>query len=429
MEAAGEAVVYRDVWFGDVWLAGGQSNMEWPLWRSADAEAALAQADMPGIRYYDMPKIACEGGETRGSESWKVCEPKQAKHFSAVAYYFARRLYEELAVPIGIIGCNWGGTSASCWVSENVLASDPELQVYIDEFREKVLRFDEAAFRIEDAIHQAKVADYVRKLEAGLTGAALGSYPSPTPFSPRTFQRPYGLYGTMLLKAVPYALRGFLFYQGESDANRPITYEKLLKGLIGNWRSLWNDACLPFLFVQLPAYGMQGNESGTEWPLLRESQAKVADEVANAGMVVALDCGVRDDIHPIDKKPVGQRLAHLALETVYGRDTKGTAPVCRELRMENEAAIVRFEHADNGLQADGDELCGFEIADASLQFVPAEASLCGDSVVVRSERVKQPAAVRYAWANFPQANLQSAAGLPARPFRLHLDGSRNRTDW
>lgn len=378
IESEGQSVVIRDVLFGDVWLAGGQSNMEWPLSEAQGGPAEIAHIHLPILRYYDVPKVAYEDGAVHSS-SWKVCTPENAGSFSAVAFYFARQIIAHQGIPIGIIGCNWGGTSASCWVPEQVLTDDPKLRTYADECKERIRHFN--------------------------------------PDSPDYFSRPYGLYGTMLLKVVPFGLKGFLYYQGEADIHQSLLYDRLMGALIDHWRTLWNLPELPFLFVQLPAFGCDGNELGEEWPLLRESQLIVTEQVANTGMVVAIDCGEREGIHPIKKQPVGDRLALVALEHVYGQSVKSSGPVFHSLKIANGKAILSFEHCGEGLSARDFPLTGFEIADDADVYVPAQAVCKGDIVEAWSEQVQQPAAVRYGWANYTQANLVNSYGLPAGPFR------------
>lgn len=416
IESEGHSIVIRDVLFGDVWLAGGQSNMEWPLSESQGGQAEIADIQIPNLRFYDVPKVAYDDGVVH-SPSWKVCTSEHAGTFSAVAFYFAKQVSIDQGIPIGIIGCNWGGTSASCWVPEHALTDDPDLRIYADEFKEQMKDFDPAAFAIEEAKHNLALDEFNRKHAEGLRGKALGDYPWPIPVSPNYFLRPYGVYSTMLLKVVPFGLKGFLYYQGEGDAHRSLVYDKLMKALIGTWRTLWNNPMLPFLFVQLPAFGCNGNESGDEWPLLREAQLMVTERVANTGMVVAIDCGDREDIHPINKKPVGERLALVALEHVYGKSVESSGPIFNSLKVVNGKAILSFNHCGEELFARDLPLIGFEIADETNVYVSAHAAINGKTVVVWSEQVETPSAVRYGWANYTEANLVNSFGLPAMPFR------------
>ncbi|MBW5448052.1 sialate O-acetylesterase [Cohnella sp. CFH 77786] len=419
---SGEAqkIALRDVWFGDVWLAGGQSNMEWSLNDSAEGPAELPKANFEQLRYYQVPKITYEDGIER-EPSWVVCTPETARAFSAVAYFFAQRVMEEEGVPIGIIGCNWGGTSAACWMDEQVLERDPALHVYLEEHRERLVDFSWEKFYEQERAHEKAIQDFFERAERGLTGEELGDYPWMPPYSPHSYMRPSGLYHTMLSKAAPYALRGFLYYQGEADADHKAPlYDRLLEGLIGNWRRDWEDPELPFLFVQLPVYE-NGDPDGEHWPLLREAQWKTARRVRGAWMTAAWELGEKTDIHPRHKQPVGERLALLALEHVYGRSgVVSSGPVWEDVRFDRGEAVLRFRHAGSdglGIRGGG-ALKGFELCGPDNLYGPAEAEIrSGDTVVVRSSQVADPVAVRYGWANYSEANLVGSTGLPALPFR------------
>jgi sialate O-acetylesterase len=407
-----------DVVFGDVWLAGGQSNMEWPLSKSEGADSATAAANLPLLRYYDVPKVAFEIEGIKFKSSWKTCTPENAGEFSAVAYYFACDLIASEQVPIGIIGCNWGGTSASCWIEEGVLKADPELVIYTQEFAEQMRDFEWQEFRQANKEYNEAVGQYNSKSEAGYKGEELGVYPWPPPLSPHSFMRPSGLYETMLRKVFPYAIKGVIYYQGESDVHRPEMYSRLLEVLILNWRKQWNDAELPFLFVQLPIYACNENPAGEEWPLIREAQQLTAVRVPFTGMAVLLDCGEEGDIHPVNKKPVGERLALLALDKVYGRAVKSSGPVYSAFSIVDGKAEILFDYAEAGLVLrEGNRLTGFEVAAEDGEFKPAEAHIHGRTVKASSEEVASPRFVRYGWANVTDANLMGVDGLPAAPFR------------
>ncbi len=421
IETVSESIVLKDILFGDVWLAGGQSNMEYNLKDTIDAAQEMATANLPNVRFYNVPKVAHDDGVKQVS-SWKVCSPETAGQLSGVGYHYAKQVVASQDIPIGIISCNWGGTSASCWMSEQVLQGDPELSLYIDEYMEQVKDFDEGSFEVTEQAYNQQLLQYNRRQANGLKGGELGDYPWPPPFSPRSFLRPSGLYETMLLKVAPYALKGALYYQGETDANRPLLYERLMRKLIDNWRKDWNNPELPFLFVQLPAYSNNGSPDGDDWPLLRESQLIVSEEVPHTGMAVILDCGEYADIHPKDKKPVGERLALVALDRVYGVEVESSGPVFDKLTIEQGRATVTFTHTGEGLTSRDIELIGFEIADEQGRYVIAHATTRGNRVEVWSKLIDQPTAVRYGWANYTEANLINSFGLPAGPFRTHREG-------
>ncbi|TLS48709.1 sialate O-acetylesterase [Paenibacillus antri] len=420
-----ETIVFDDVWYGDVWLAGGQSNMQWPLRSSAGgAEEIAISGGCPLIRYYEVPKVAYDDGVVRES-GWRASGQETAGEFSAVAYHFAKRVHAETGVAIGIVGCNMGATSAACWVAEETLERDPALRVYLDEFRAIAKDFDWEAYEAEERAFQDAFAAYEAAQSQGKTKEELGPVPWPPPMSPRSFMRPNGLYETMLKRTAPYTLKGFLYYQGEGDAHRPTAYDKLLEALIRNWRRDWEDDALPFLYVQLPSFGCDGDPDGDAWALLRESQAIVAERAPHVAMAVLLDCGEKDDIHPADKKPVGERLARLALARVYGRsDVHSEGPRFEQMRVnERGEARLRFRCGGGRLTTrDGAPLVGFELCGVDRVYVPAEARIEGDAVIAFSDRVPRPIAARYGWANFTEANLTDGFGLPAAPFRTDREG-------
>ncbi|WP_274364865.1 sialate O-acetylesterase [Paenibacillus thermotolerans] len=416
-----DRIVFTDVLFGDVWLAGGQSNMEWSLRDAAESKDAIPNAEHPDIRLLHVPRISYEEpGDEDAAMTWQACTPESAAAFSAVAYFFGGELQRELGVPIGLISCNWGGTSASCWVDQSTLQGDEELRVYWDEHEARMKDFTWEAYEQADREYQQAVNDYVQREREGKTGEELGAYPWPPVYGPKVFYRPCGLYDTMLSKVSPYPLKGFIYYQGESDAHRPALYDKLLEALIRKWRSDWEDAELPFLFVQLPFWDNEGHPDGEAWPLLRESQQKVADRVPHTGMAVALDCGEERDIHPRRKQPIGHRLALVALEKVYGCNVQSSGPKPASARADGNKAVISFEHAGSGLGSGGARLKGFHICGEDGAFLPAEAALSGNTVTVWNENVSKPAAVRYGWANYMEANLYNSHGLPAAPFRMTL---------
>jgi sialate O-acetylesterase len=416
IKSLAQSFVLNDILIGDVWLAGGQSNMEFVLKDSKGSEAEIATAHMPTVRFYNVPKVAYEDGKEHHS-SWQICSSATAGQLSAVAYYYAKQVIASQHIPIGIISCNWGGTSATCWMSKRDLLDDSELSIYVDEYEQLLDTFDPQAYDDESRSYNQQVIDYSRREARGLQGEELGAYPWPPPLGPKSFLRPYGLYETMLRKVVPYAIKGALFYQGETDANRPVLYERLLSRMIENWRNDWDNQALPFLFVQLPTYSNDGRPDGEDWALLRESQWLVSERVPHTGMAVILDCGEYDDIHPKDKKPVGERLALVGLDRVYGVDVESSGPVFKELNIEQGKIMVNFSHIGEGLAARDIELRGFEIGDEQGNYVTASATIRGNEVEVRSHLIPQPTKVRYGWANYTDANLINSHGLPAGSFR------------
>ncbi|MDF2922582.1 MAG: sialate O-acetylesterase [Paenibacillaceae bacterium] len=419
VRCGGEQIEFTDVWFGDVWLAGGQSNMEWSLMHAAEGAEELPEATQPQIRLLQVPRNEYEDRAAAAEMEWKPCTPVHAAGFSAVAYFFAKKLQPEIAVPIGLINCNWGGTSASAWMDMQRLMADAELRVYPDEFAEQVSAFDESLYAEVRHRYDGAVEEYHRKEEAGASKEELGRYPWPPPFHPYSFMRPGGLYQTMVRRVSPYAIKGFLFYQGEGDAHRPVMYAKLLETMIRNWREDWQDETLPFLFVQLPAFGCDGDLDGEQWPLLRESQRLVTNRLPHTCMIVSLDCGEKEDIHPKRKRPIGERLAITALHEVYGLPVQHRGPRLLDKQTAGDRLILTYGDVGEGLQSSGNgQLAGFEVAGADGSFVKADARILDRSkVAVWSGQVKQPLYIRYAWTNWTEADLANSMGLPAGPFR------------
>jgi sialate O-acetylesterase len=376
--AGDDELTLTDVLFGDVWICSGQSNMEWPMTAAKDAETEIAIADWPDIRFVDVPNVTAEEPvDSFQSTGWQACKPENIGQFSAVAYFFARDLHKELNVPIGLIGCNWGGTMMEAWTSRDALESSKTFKPIVE---------------ADD-----KLGDSPENVEAK---KKLGPH------------RPAALFNGMISAVVPYGIRGAIWYQGESNAARHEQYAELSKLMIADWRNRWGQGDFPFLLVQLAAF----EPGGDAWPFLREAQAETL-EAPNTGMAVAIDIGDQKDIHPRNKQDVGARLALAARHVAYGEDLVYSGPVYREMKAADGVVRMSFDHVGGGLKASGETLKGFQIAGADGKFVPADAKIDGAQVVVSSKEVADPVAVRYNWAAFPDGNLQNAEGLPAVPFR------------
>ena len=415
----------RDVVVGEVWVCSGQSNMEFTLcgppgsvYRVDNADAEVAAAHYPLIRQFKVERAVAAQPADTASGTWVVCSPETAGQFTAVGYFFARDLCERLGVPVGIINSTWGGTAIESWLSDAALKSDPACAV-VDERWAKALA-DAPALR---AAREATLASLARQ-EAGAKAESPAKYaeflskkpwlpPLPGPDSPDT---PRGLFNGMINPLLPGAIRGILWYQGETNVSRPGEYGRLLAALITHWRLHWGQGDVPFFWVQLPNYRDAGDASDVAWARLREAQAR-ALALPNTGMVVTIDIGEPDNIHPRNKQEVGRRLALLARHSVYGIPGDWTGPVYQSVERAGAALRVHFAHADNGLMAHDKPLAGFVLAGADRHFRPAAARIDGTTVVVSASDVPEPVAVRYAWADAPDANLFDGAGLPAAPFR------------
>ncbi len=403
----------KDVLIGEVWIASGQSNMEWPLRNSYEPEKALAAADHPQLRLFTVPKRTAAEPQTTVPGEWKLCTPESARGFSAVAYFFGRDLQKDLGVPVGVIHTSWGGTPAEAWTSKAALNAVPALKYYHETAQE---RYAVDLARYELAQAEYKLAAARAKLEGQpAPRAPTARRPVPPEKSPNT---PSSLYNAMIAPLVPYAIKGAIWYQGESNAGRAYEYRTLFTTVIQDWRHQWKEGDFPFLLVQLAPF-MRITHEPTEsaWAELREAQLLATQKLPNVGMAVITDVGEENDIHPRKKEPVGHRLELLALKIAYGKDIVAMGPVYKSMKVEGNRAVLSFENVGTGLEARGGKLTGFTVAGADHKFHNAEAEIRGDEVVVHSPEVEKPVAVRYGWANYPLGNLWNKDGLPATPFR------------
>ena len=407
----GENVItFKNVMVGEVWVCSGQSNMAWFVRRSQNAEEEIKAADYPNIRLFTVKRSAAQRPAQDVEGTWSVCDTSSVGNFSAVAYYFGRRLHKTLNVPIGLINTSWGGTPAEAWTSLPALQVIPEYAPLGKRWAEYIAAYPEA--REE---YQAKLAVWQANTDSL---RALGQRRPRRPWrNPNSPHRPSMLYNGMIAPIVSYGIRGAIWYQGESNAGRAYQYRALFPAMIQNWRSSWGQGAFPFFFVQLANFRQVVEKpEDSAWAELREAQL-MALSLPNTGMAVAIDIGEADNIHPKNKQAVGLRLALGAEAMVYGMDQPHSGPVYRSMAVEEGKIRLRFDHANGGLKAKGDMLKGFAIAGQDSKYVWAEAKIDGDDVLVWSNDVQQPVAVRYAWADNPICNLYNGADLPASPFR------------
>lgn len=402
----------RNVLVGEVWVCSGQSNMEWPVARAMNAEQEIASANYPEIRLFKVAKVVAAKPLDDTEGEWRVCSPETVRDFSAVGYFFARELHQRLGVPIGMIQAAWGGTPAEAWTSREALEADPELKPILERWDEILANYDEARKRYEEALRRWQEQARAARNE----GKPVPPRPRP-PRGPDHPHRPAGLYNGMICPIVPFAIKGVIWYQGESNASRAYQYRKLFRTMIRDWRRTWGQGDFPFLFVQLANFLARQAEPGeSDWAELREAQMMALEE-PNTAMAVAIDIGEANDIHPRNKQEVGRRLALAALAIAYGKDVVYSGPLFDHMKIEGNKVRLFFKHVDGGLVAKGGELRGFAIAGPDRKFVWAKAKIEGDTVVVWSDKVPNPVAVRYGWADNPDCNLYNKAGLPASPFR------------
>lgn len=426
-----QKIEFTDILIGDVWLAGGQSNMELELQNSKDGKEALKNANHSNIRIYNTLRHSFldeNAIEAEKNNMWQVCSSNTAGTMSAVGYYFAKELKDELDVPIGIIGCNWGGTSATAWISHKSLELDKDANQYILNYEDEMKKYEciddyekAKAQNVIDYDTWKTIADRLYEERPDILWSEVleiaGDCPWPEPMGPKSPFRPAGLYETMLQRIVPLSLKGFIYYQGESDDNNPTKYAKLLTMLIEQWRRDFKDYELPFLFVQLPMYISTGDTDKKHWAILREQQMQVHKTIKNTGLAVALDLGEFNNIHPLDKESVGHRLALQALYHVYGNNIDPYGPLYKSMDIHNNEIILTFDHVDDGFVLVGDEVNGFEIAGEDQVFYQGNGKVQNDKIIVHSEEVKNPRFVRYQWTNWDKVSLFNQKGLPLAPFR------------
>lgn len=405
-------VSFQDVLIGDVWLAGGQSNMEFALRRVKDARTEISLADYPQIRYYKVPRKFYPEQEI-SKASWNVCSPQTASEFSAIAYYFARNIHKELNVPIGIIQTPVGGTTAEAWTSRALLMSDKDFRPIVQHYDSIVNSYGPDGYEKLYNRYVASLTEYQH-----LSAEQKKYIAKPVePMGRKNFHRPIGLSETMLSTVIPYTLKGFLFYQGESNTARGAQYRKLFPAMINEWRTSWGQGDIPFLFIQLPRF-----ETKTRyWYELREAQYLTSVHVKNTAMVVAFDQGNSKDIHPIVKDTVGWRLSQLALGKVYGKEVVCQGPEFKKMtKTDDGSLLLYFDNAGTGLVAkdNASKLSGFTIAGRDGKFYPAEAVIVGkNQVKVKNSQVTAPVDVRYLWVNSTDMNLFNKEGFPATSFR------------
>ena len=447
--SCGENVkTFYNVAYGEVWLAGGQSNMELEL-QNCKEKDALNDDEVPNVRFYYTPKKNIREKdffEFENNTCWAEFGSESAKCWSAVGYFFAKELAAKLGVVVGVIGCNWGGTSASYWMSRESLEADRDTNEYLIDVEknskgktEEEMEKEWLDYQKYDSEWYQKSLEFYKEHPNGTWDevqeyCGKNLYPGPcNPYNPMSAA---ALYESMIKRVCPYTLKGFIYYQGESDDHRPKTYYKLFSRLIGLWREDWGDNELPFLFVQLPMHRYKADPDYKHWCLIREAQMKVYQTVKNTGIAVALDMGEFNEIHPKSKEPVGHRLALQALHSVYGmQNLEHTAfsPMFKECIAGEGKLELHFEHClgfkvrEDAVAKENvgaDEALGFEIAGADKAFKPAKVEIEGCKITVSSEEVDEPLYARYCWTNYGNVNIFGINDLPLAPFRTSVNDEK-----
>lgn len=379
---ASNRIEVKDVLAGEVWLGSGQSNMGFSVSRVEDFERVRAAANLPEIRMFVVEKKPADKPEDDCVGRWIVCSPDSVGDFSAVAFFFGRTMHETMGGAVGLIVSSAGATPIESWISLAKQRTWPRFEKYADLLRTAPPKVSRSEASKQRALELAKLT------------------------------KPGVLFNAMIAPLIPYGIRGVLWYQGESNANDRYVafYEDQMRLLVEDWRARWGEE-LPFAWVQLANFTARGR---TGWPELREAQRR-ALTLPRTGMVVTIDIGDPNDIHPRNKQDVGRRLAMWAAGTVYGRDVAISGPLPAECVAEGKAVVARFSHAD-GLMARGGGVAGFELAGGDGIWKPAQAVIAAATVRISSAGISDPVAVRYGWASNPKGNLCNGAGLPASPF-------------
>ncbi len=422
-----------DILVGEVWLCAGQSNMEMGVGLVRDGPQEIEAANYPRIRLFDVPKRLAAQGAADVDEEWRACSPQTLARdgwggFSAVAYFFGRKIHEELDVPVGLIDASWGGSSIEPWLPRVALSGTPALRALGDEVVEMDRRYRE---RLGPALDE--VEGWIRQTRSALAEGRARLPETPdlprhpiTQTDPRAWPwRPTGLFNGMIQPLVPLAICGALWYQGESNLADGLLYQEKLAALISGWRRAFGEGDLPFYFVQLAPFRYLDQATGQPTPYrlpeMWEAQRRCL-EIPHTGMVVTTDIGDLDDIHPKNKQEVGRRLALWALAQTYGH--KGlvySGPLFSSVSADSGRLRLRFENVGGGLRSsDGEPLRGFEVAGDDGELIPANAVIDGDEVLVFSEFVESPVVVRFVWQQEARPNLENRAQLPASPFRAEL---------
>tara|TARA_B110000014_G_C20118792_1_gene591910 strand:- start:1566 stop:3023 length:1458 start_codon:yes stop_codon:yes gene_type:complete len=388
-------ITLENVLVGEVWICSGQSNMEWAIKQSMNPKEEAAAANYPQIRLFNVPGHTVSPlPKDEGAGQWQVCDPNSANNFSAVGYFFGRRLHKDLKVPVGLIGSNWGGTRIEPWTTLAGFESVPEL---------------------------SKIADQVKnyKQDTRVGGG-----------------QPSAIYNSMVHPLTPFAMRGGIWYQGESNGNEGITYYQKKHALVNGWRKAFQNKDLAFYWVQLANFQKESDkpEGGDGWAKLREAQTQALD-IPGTGMAVITDIGAANDIHPRNKQDVGWRLAQWALHQTYGqKDLVPSGPLYKSHKVEGKTIRLSFDHVGSGLivgkkngleptaEVKDGKLEHFSISGKDNKWVWADARIDGQTVIVESKEVTEPVAVRYGFTMNPaKANLYNKEGLPAGPFRTDTE--------
>ena len=391
---------FEDVLVGEVWICSGQSNMQWSVNVSNDADLEKLTAKFPKIRLISVPQVGTQEPQDNFNGKWQLCTPETVGNFSAVGYFFGRQLHQTLDVPIGLINNAWGGSACEAWIRRDLLAAD-------EKYKPLLARWAQSEATFAELSDKKDLNDDQKKQLAGLTGQMRGN------------ARPGNIYNGVLKSHIGYGIRGAIWYQGESNAGRAYQYRELFPLMIKSWRDEWAVGDFSFYWVQLADFMAEKPEpADSSWAELREAQTMTL-KLPNTGEAVIIDIGEGRDIHPRNKQDVAKRLARWALAKDYGIKLHHQSPTYKSMETKDNKVILTFDYVGSGLYAfDTPEPRGFTIAGDDRKFYSAQAKIIGPNQVELScDKVSHPEAVRYAWADNQVCNLYSRDGLPVTPFR------------
>jgi len=405
-----------DVLVGEVWICSGQSNMQFAVAAARDADLEIATAKYPHIRLITVPNVGTQEPQADFRGRWQACQPQTVADFSAVGYFFGRRLHQILDVPVGLIDDSWGGSACEAWIRRDLLAADAKYAPLLKRWEDLERNLPKAQAEYESKRSEWRLAAEKAKGE--------GKRPPQAPVNPdqqmRGNARPGNIYNGVLKPTIGYGIRGVIWYQGESNAGRAYQYRDLFPLMIKSWRDEWGQGDFSFYWVQLADFmGETPEPKESGWAELREAQTMTMSRLPKTGEAVIIDLGDARDIHPKNKLDVANRLVRWALAGDYGLKITAQSPTYKAMEKQGNKVVLRFDHEGRGLRAaDVAEVRGFAIAGSDHKFVWAKATIAGPAAIeVSSDQVADPIAVRYAWADNPVCNVYSAEGLPLTPFR------------
>lgn len=396
-----EKLIINNVAIGEVWIAGGQSNMEFRLKDDIEASQVIPISTNENIRFFDCPKLEFENQKDfknlAYSGVWKASNPDNSPYFSAVSYYYAQMLYQSLNVPIGIISCNLENTSASEWLDESYLKNNQKLKIYLDRYNQKL-----SSLGISDlnSLSIAEIESFGNELK----------------------HRPAGLYNTMVKKIVPYSVKGVIWYQGESDTSNPYLYSELFSNVIKCWRDSFNDE-LPFLFVQLAPLKECYEFSGSNFPIIRERQDYVSKTVPNTYMVSIMDLGMEYEVHPNNKRQVGERLSLLACGKVYNKDVLCEPPEFESAIRSGDSITLKFKNVGDELYIKSKDLNNLQVKVNNSTLINYKVEIDKDFIKIYSPYFRSKNSkveIKFAWTDYAEVNLYNSVNLPAKPFKLFM---------